>query len=135
MNAYQTYWMRYSVNELTYEVIDLGEQSGPCSVDIAELVEKHLDYESFSLSIEPIDDGCYLIQEYVYNLKREITSVDGICDCIFEIIPGFVDYFRMLIDLQDYFDQIEKDNLISDYQLQLRNQLIEKANRLWEDRE
>ncbi len=134
MNAYQTYWMSYSVNELTHEVIDLGEQAGPCSIDIEGLVEKHLDNESFSLNIEPIDDGLYLIEEHVYNLKREITSVEEICDCIFEIMPGFVDYFRMLIDLQDSIDQIEKDKFISGYQLELRKQLIEKANRLWEER-
>ncbi|OAI16451.1 hypothetical protein A1359_07305 [Methylomonas lenta] len=135
MNAYKTYWMCYSVNELTRKVIDLGEQPGSYSINMAGLVDKHLDYESFSLNIEPLENGLYRVNELTYNLTKEVTSVDDICNCIFEIIPGHVEYFTICIDSEECFSKVEKDKLISDYESELREQLVEKANELWEDRE
>lgn len=135
MDAYQTYWMVYLINLSTGKVEDLGEEEGGCNVDISGLIEKELDFEFFSLGIELMDNGEYRVSESVSGGKIDAVSIDHAYKLLSDITPNRINYFKEELDNQELISQIEKDNFLSEYKVELQRQIINKLNDLWESRE
>ena len=135
MDAYQTYSMVYLINLSTGKVEVLGEEEGVYKVDIAGFVAKELAYERFYLGIEPLDNGEYRVSECVSGNKIDVVSIDDTYKLSSDIMPGYIDYFALQLDMLEFISQIEKDKFLSEYKVELQRQMINKLNDLWENRE
>lgn len=135
MSAYQTYWMVYSIDLSMDDVEYLGEQQGKYEIDIRGLIGKELDYENLNPEIELLNNNQYRAYENVFGEEKDVKSSDDIYEFLLDITSGYVDNFRMRVDMDNAISKIEKDKFISEYQSELQRQLILKAKDLWDDRE
>lgn len=93
MDAFETYYMRYAVNELTFEVSELPERRGKIDIDIDSIVSSDLSGETFSLSIDAIDEHNYLIREDVSNENQVISNIEEAKYFCEFFLDSFVEYF------------------------------------------
>jgi len=138
MDAFETYYVRYAVHVQTLEVKEFPERRGNVDIDISGIVSNELNFENFSLSVEPIDQNRYTIIENVSNYQQvisRITEAQSFCELLLE---SRVDYFndtlnRELADLQ--LDEKQIEQLISDYSETMKKALLEKADNAWRSRD
>lgn len=132
MSAYQTYWMRYDVNVQTGEVDDLGEQEGEITVNISDLVDRHLSFDYFWLSIEPEDDTpeIYRISEEVIGESILVSDCKEAESFVLSFCPGMVEYFKNSLSDQD-IDRRTIERYVELYEKELRKQILQKLDSLW----
>lgn len=139
MDAFQTYFMRYSVDTTTSNVNVLEEREGGYQIDASGVVDSHLDRDSFSLSIEPLGDGRYKIRESETSDSAVVSSVQEAIHFSLAIGDMFQDSFaEQLRENWTSGEEIpasEKEEIIAEYNKCLNVKLEELARRTWENRE
>ncbi|WP_404360444.1 hypothetical protein [Methylotuvimicrobium sp. KM1] len=127
MSAYQTYWMQYNVNLQTGEVDDLGEQDGDIAINISGLVDSHLSFDYFWLSIEPEEDtpGIYRISESVMGESKLVSDYKEMESFVLSFCPGMVEYFKDRLGDED-IDLRIIERYVELYEIELREQILHK---------
>lgn len=138
MDAFETYYILYAVHVQTLEVKELPERRGNIDIDISGIVSSELNFERFSLSVEPIDQHCYMIKENVSNDQQVISSITEAKIFCELLLDSRVDYFndtlyRELANLQ--LDEKQLEQLISDYSETMKKALLEKVDDAWRSRD
>lgn len=136
MSAYETYQMRYSVNNLTKAVTELDESVQDYQIDIAGIVSEDLSFESFDLKINPTDDDHYEISEYVSNSSKIINSIEEAYEFAGEVTSQFADVFYVAkLDTIEYLDANDKLKYLSKYKEELKDQLRENVEKAWKTKD
>lgn len=137
MSAYETYYMRYSVDVRTGQVTGLPERvEQDVDINISDLVEEHLSSDSFCLSVYAIDENRYEIREGVSHDKDVIATLKEAETFALSLADGFSDCFDELLQMESSrLTEERRDRLHAEYISELNQVLIDKARSAWEERE
>jgi hypothetical protein len=136
MSAFQTYWMRYAVNPKTKDVKELSERSGEiCIDDMSSYVDEILP-EECDLSITLLEDGDYLIHDLICNSERIISTIEEAKAFALELVDDLADNFQTrLADEGLPLSDEQLKQLRDEYTENVRYQIIDSVENLWEERE
>ena len=136
MSAYQTYWMRYSLNPDTNEVEVMSDKNGDIEVDAVSLANEAVSFEGFLFIIETLDDDKYKITESSSSICGEISGLKEAIDFGLGFVEGESIYFKEQLDLHKDSVPNEKINkLVSEYEEALKDAITESVESAWEDKE
>lgn len=138
MEAFETYFMRYAVDVSNRAVSELTERHGRYHFDVDGIVETHLSFDYFYLSIESDEKNCYLVRESVCGEKAIVSSREETVAFVLSLGEPIEEQFSETVDreLGDHENQESvKEDLLSTYKQTLNAALLTKAEDLWEKRE
>lgn len=138
MAAFEEYFMRYAVDLANGSVTELAERHGHYQFDTGDIVGEHLSMDSFSLDIEPIENGQYSVKEDVFHEEQVTASLQETRDFVFTFEDRFVESFSDKIGLELGDDDGAERNagkLLLAYTESLRAALLSKADDLWARRD
>ena len=134
MNAFRTYWMRYALNPITGEVEELAEKTGPLDIDVSGLVDEELR-NGFYLEIKPLGDGKYWIRDCSDDRENEISNVEEAKEFALANMQVWSNYFKESLQREEGIAREQIDQLVSEYEEALQEQVTEKVQQVWEERE
>lgn len=138
MAAFEEYFMRYAVDLANGAVTELAERHGHYQFDTDDIVDEHLSMESFSLGIEAIENGQYLVNENVSHEEQVTASLQETRDFVSTFEDRFVEFFSDTIERElgdeDGSDRSAGELLLA-YTESLRAALLSKADDLWARRD
>ena len=138
MAAFEEYFMRYAVDLANGAVTELAERHGHYQFDTGDIVGEHLSMESFSLGIEPIENGQYSVTEGVSHEEQVTASLQETRDFVSTFEDRFVKFFSDTTERELGDDDGSERNageLLLAYTKSLRAALLSKADDLWARRD
>lgn len=137
MNAFEEYFMRYSVDVVSGIAHELAERHGRYGVNVAGLVDEHLSTDSFCLSISCAENGCFEIREDVSHESSIVSNLNEAREFVQTLGDLFSDCFSEIL-LGSFGENISsstKQEMRRNYDKALTSALLEQVDRLWESRE
>ncbi|WP_284446903.1 hypothetical protein [Fluviibacter phosphoraccumulans] len=133
MNAFETYFLRYSVDPETMSVKALPERLGDVEIDINGLAESEI-FQSVCLEIESVE-SLYRVRDGVSNMEMLVSSLAETKEFAISLAEPLADYFyERLLDHGTIEEELQ-ERLFKEYQNALEAELLEQAVRLWGERD
>lgn len=134
MSAYRIYYMKYALNPVTGEVKELAEETGPLNIDVPALVEENLGND-FGLEIEPLENGTYQVDDNMSKERQMVSSEKDTIDFALEQTQNWSNFFKESLQREESIAGEKIDQLVSEYEEAFREQVTEKAQQAWEERD
>lgn len=133
MNAFETYFLRYSVDPETMSVKALPERLGDVEIDINGLAESEI-FQSVCLEIESVE-SLYRVRDGVSNMEMLVSSLAETKEFAISLAEPLADYFyERLLDHGTIEEELQ-ERLFKEYQNALEAELLAQAVRLWDERD
>lgn len=133
MNAFETYFLRYSVDPETMSVKALPERLGDLQINVYGLAESDIS-ESVGLSIEP-EDGLYRVSDNVSNQQKLVSNLDEFKEFAISLAEPLADYYYESLSDRGGIDTDLQWKMFEEYSKALEAELLEQAVRLWGERD